>query len=459
MLDDKIQLLRPYQKKDAFFIAKRYACGVFNEQRTGKTPTTLIGFRAKKLKKILIICPASMLIPWKNEFEKWYEAPCIICSGTSNQRKRLIEQWTDGLVISYDCLKKTKTSKGSLEDVLKTDFDGIILDEAHRIKGRTTATAEAVFALKNKCKHKAALTGTPAPNYAHEVWPILHFLFPKYFRSYWNFVEEYFTVEERMNHQTLKTFKDIGTFKSAKAKKDLKTLLDHIAINRKRKEVMPWLPDKNYYDIQLEPTPLQKDCLYTLRNYFEIPNTDIICKGVLDRLTRYRQICVAPTLLNLGHSPIIDSAKLTWLAQFIKDYPEEPTIIFTNFTSVIKHITPLFSNYKYATITGSTTAKEREAIRRDFQAGCINFLIANITTCKEGITLDRAETIIFLDEYPPIATIEQAEDRFVITTHGKKKTKNRIIRLILKNTFEEDLRNLIKDHKSETDIINSFKTT
>ena len=459
MLNDKVKLLRPYQKKDAFFIAQKFACGVFNEQRTGKTPTTLIGLRTKKCKKILIVCPASMLIPWKNEFEKWYEAPCEICVGTPDKRKEIVyNKWTDGLVISYDLLKDTKTRHGVIHQILDQQFDAIVLDEAHKIKDRNSKTTQAVWLLKNKCQHKVALTGTPAPNYPYDVWPILHFLFPKYFRSYWKFIEEFFVVEERINHSTNTKYKNIGTFKSRRKERELQELLDKIAISRKRKDVMPWLPPKTYTDILLTPSKTQSDCLYHLQEYFEIPNTDIVCQGLLDRLTRYRQVCVAPVLINKDHKRVLEqSPKLQWIKQYISDYPNRPTIIFTKFTSIIKYITPLFEAHKCAVIDGTTTLKTRAEIIQDFQDGCINYLIANIDTCKEGITLDRAETTIFLDEYPPGATIEQAEDRFVSTKESKIKVNNHIIRLIMKGTYEEHIRELIKDHKNETDIVNNFK--
>lgn len=450
MLNDKVKLLRPYQKDDAFFISKHYACGVFNEQRTGKTPTTLIGFRLKGCKKVLIICPKSMLISWKNEFEKWYEAPCLICAGTPQKRKLLIQQWTDGLVINYETAK----------DILETNskFDAIILDEAHRIKSRTKPTAATILKLKSKCKHKAALTGTPAPNYPYEIWAILHFLFPKYFSSYWKFVEEYFKTEECLNHKTGKTYTEIGTFKNKQKEQELQALLNQLAINRKRKEVMPWLPKNEYIDITLPMSKLQKECLGYLQEYFEIPNTDIICKGTLDRLTRYRQICVAPALIGLEtKNAIKHSPKLEWLKQYVDDYPDTPTLIFTNFTSVIKHVTPIFKQVQYGIIDGSVTLKKRDEIKDAFQNGTINYIIANITTCKEGLTLDRAETVIFLDQYPPIAAIEQAEDRFIATSESKIKVNNKIIRLTIAGTYEEHLKDLIAEHKSETDIVNDFK--
>ncbi|CEM04117.1 unnamed protein product [Vitrella brassicaformis CCMP3155] len=51
----------------------------------------------------------------------------------------------------------------------------IILDEAHRIKGRTTSTAKAVYGLKSS-KSKWCLTGTPLQNRVGELYSLVRFL-------------------------------------------------------------------------------------------------------------------------------------------------------------------------------------------------------------------------------------------------------------------------------------------
>lgn len=446
--------LRNYQIEDVKRLTKLYVGACFNEQRTGKTPTALRTLYYKKCKKILIICPQTCILPWTAEYEKWLELPCIACIGTREKQKKLIKQWTDGLVVSYDSIRATKNTTGLIKEILEQNPDAVILDEAHRIKDHNTYTAKSIQHF-SKIKHKIALTATPAPNYPYEVFGILKFLFPIPFKSYWKFIEYYFktTQQQTFNGGSLRTYTDIGTFKPGKAT-ELQNLLNTFATSRKRKEVLPWLAPKDYMQIKLEPTKSQSNYLEQLTNYFEIKNSDVICKGVLDRLTAYRQLCISPELLNLKGK----SAKLEWLKQYFIDYPDTRPIIFTKFKKAIPHILntiPL--NKKAAVIHGDISLKCREKIRQDFQNKELDIIVAQIDTCKEGLTFDTADTIIFMDKYPPVSDILQAEDRFVATANNENNKPKLIIELILKNTYDEHIYDLIKDNKSEIDIINNFK--
>ena len=64
------------------------AMGCFNEQRTGKTPTSLVTLDAEGHKKILIITVASAIYQWKDEFERWTGRPCVVVNGTKAQRRK-----------------------------------------------------------------------------------------------------------------------------------------------------------------------------------------------------------------------------------------------------------------------------------------------------------------------------------------------------------------------------------
>jgi hypothetical protein len=96
-------------------------------------------------------------------------------------------------------------------------------------------------------------------------------------------------------------------------------------------------------------------------------------------------------------------------------------------------------------------------IKGDFQKGKFDILLLQIDATKEGLTLDRAETIIFADKYPPVSDLQQAEDRFVATTEARKNKPHTVISLMMKDTYDEVIEHMIKERKSETDIINNFK--
>lgn len=438
-------ILRPYQKEDVLFLEQLNAAGIFNEMRTGKTPTALMTLIRKRCTKNIIVAPASTLYQWKEEYEKWTNKSCVILAGTCKKVDKAISEWTEGAVISYDLFKDTKVRRGRVHDILKHKPDAIILDEAHKIKNPKSEVAKSIF-LCTKIPTRLALTGTPAPNKPHEIYSILHFLRPDEYEGYWTFIDNYFNKYRAVAGE--RTYIDIGGFKKGKDI-ELQANISQFCTSRKRKDVMQWLPQKDYINVKLEPTVKQKKYLTELTEYFETEH--VIVQGVLDRLIRYRQICLDPELLELNST----SPKTDYIAQYIKDYPDEPLLIFSKFTTYLKKLNGLIKGSKL--ICGETPIKERNQIKGDFQKGKFNVLLLQIDATKEGLTLDRAETIIFTDKYPPVSDLQQAEDRFIATTEDKKDKPHTIISLIMEGTYDEVIENLIKDRKSETDIINNFK--
>lgn len=444
--------LRDYQKEDVKKLLTHNSMGCFNEQRTGKTPTAIAVMEARNINKLVIITTASSVYQWKAEYEQWTNKPATILCGTKTQKAKAVAEWTDGAVItSYDSFKTTTRSDGLVEKILKQNPQGIIVDEAHKIKNHKTANAKALFKCISKIKYRLALTGTPAPNKPHEVWSILHFIYPDRFTSFWKFIDEFCIVSTKYNKQG-KPFKDIGGIRSERLHL-FQTILKDRTTQRKRKEVMAWLPDKEYINIKLEPTKEQTKYLEELKDYFETEH--IVTQGVLDRLIRYRQICLHPGLLGLkGTSP-----KMDWIVQYLKDYPETPTLLFTKFTSFIHLLCKVLQENKipYASITGSTPLHLRQKYVEDFQKGKYNFLILNIDAGKEALTLDRAEAAIFTDKFPPVSDIYQAEDRFIATSKANADKSHTIFNLVMKDTYDEQLLKLLKKHATQVDIINDYK--
>ena len=443
--------LRGYQIEDAKFLASIPFSACFNEQRTGKTPTALEVIKLRRLQeeRILIITTASSLYQWKEEYETWLGKNCVVCTGTPTNKLKAIGSWTHGLVVSLDSFKETKNHSGLIEPILAREPRMVILDEAHKIKNPKSANAEAVFKTKN-IPYRLALTGTPAQGKPYDIYSILRFLYPAGYRSYWNFIDEYFEIVDNVVWQNgrQRHYKTYENFKKGKAEQ-LQLVLNSFSTQRKRRDVMPWLPDKFYQQIKLTATREQKRYLKELGESYR--TGEIVTTGTLDRLVRYRQICLDPTLIGLeGKSP-----KTEWIKQYIKDYPEEQIIIFSKFTSYLINLSKELDT-TWALLVGATPAEQRNKFITDFQAGKFQVFLINIDAGKEALTLDAAETTIFTDKYPPIGSIEQAEDRFIASTEEKAHKAHKIIELMIADTFDEELYKLLEKRKSETDIINNY---
>lgn len=453
--------LRPYQQEDLQFLLKKPCAGIFSEQRTGKTPLAISVAKERKVNKTLIICPPSAIPVWVTQWREWYPEQHIVgVTGTSYAKKKeKIEQWKNALVVSYDSLKATKVRKGLIEDIRialgkQYDPDMVIIDEAHRIQTRSSATTSAVFEFVH-ATYKLALTGTPASNKPYQIFSILRWLYPKTFRSYWNYIAEFYKAEKQMNHTTGVQFTVIGDFISEEKKREHAEILNQISVQRKRKDVMQWLPEKEYVRVALEPTTKQKQAIDYLNKYYEVG--EIETQGILDQLIRERQLCLDPALLDIKS----ESPKTNWIIQYLKDYPDRKILIFSKFTSYLKllskEIYEKIPDKTHELFIGETSIPKRAELVRRFQTGTLNLLLLNVDAAKEAITLDEAEVAIFTDKYPPIGSIQQAEDRFVATTEAKKDKQHEIIELCIKGTYDERLYDIIQHNISMTDVINDYK--
>ena len=444
--------LRPYQEEDVKELIQHDTHGIFNEQRTGKTPTSLVTIVAKTTGRILIVSTASMLFKWAEEARTWTARNVYVYGGSLGQRRTALEGFKKDegsiMVISYGLLKNTSAYNGLVESLRKAPISGLIVDEVHRAVGRKTANFKALRKLV-KIPYRYYLTGTPAPNHPSQVWSILTLIDPTRFSSFWNFVEDFFFIENvRLPYgKKLDHVQEPRGFLPGK-EEVYTALLDRYSIMRKRKDVMPWLPkEEEPTQIKLPLTPAQQKYLFSMTKYYEAG--DVLVQGVLDQLLRCRQICLAPELIGLkGKSP-----KLDWLADYIKDYPEKRIVIFSRFTQFLRLIEKKIPSVRV--MVGDTSATERNALINDFQSDKLPVLAIQIDAGKEGITLDNADVLIFTDMYPPASDILQAKDRIVATSEERNKPKE-IIELMMANSYDEELYKLTKEKIEFTDIANNY---
>jgi SNF2 family DNA or RNA helicase len=443
-------MLRDYQQQDVNEILKHDSIGIFNEQRTGKTPTSITAMTQKTNGRILIVCTASMLYKWAQECKQWSNRTVYVYTGPPTFREVTLQNYvaTPGaiLIVSYDLMKATKSNAGIVDKILKSKVSGLIVDEAHRAVGRSTANFKSLRRLV-KIPYRYYLTGTPAPNHPSQTWSLLTMINPAKFSSYWKFTETYFQMETI--YLPGNEVKKPSGFRKGMDIEYVNELQQH-SIQRKRIEVMPWLnPLDDVERILLFPTPMQKKYIEQMEAFFETEH--VMAQGVLDQLIRVRQLCQAPELLDLkGGSPKID-----WLCTFYKEYPDKSTVVFSKFARFIALLKKQLVGVA-GVIVGDTPLKERQHLIDEFQSGKLKMLIIQVDAGKEGITLDRADYLVFADVYPPASDILQARDRIVATNHANNTPKT-IIELAMKDTYDERLYDLVQAKVDATAIANDYK--
>lgn len=444
-IDDR---LRPYQRVDVNYLKSLPSAGIFNEPRTGKTPTSIILMKELGTKSNLIVAPASLTLNWVKEFETWFpEMEVYHVNGTATKRKATYARYNQAvgrrvMVISKDTWKSDYEKLG----IGKTTFDAVFVDEAHFLRNRDSAQSKAIFAIQSGRRY--ALTGTPTVKHGTDIFGILKFLYPSKFTSYWQFVERYWNMgQDWMGHSEIKDFKP-------ERKQELTEMLGFMSVQRKRSEVMSWLPDKERITFYCAMDGRQLTAYNDMVEDFftEIDDEESLdAPNVLTQLMRLRQLCLDPRLVGIEAPSAKTKALLEWL-----DNNREPVVIMSMFTSyfdlVKKDIEKL--GLKVGMIHGKMSNADKEKAKVDFQNGKLDVLLCNIISAGVGFTLDRAETILFLDKAWNPADNDQAEDRITSTTK-ERNHKHSIISFVASGSVDERINTILEEKRSLTDIVNN----
>lgn len=201
----------------------------------GKTPQAIGAahelIQSNKIKKALIIVPASLKYQWKSEIAKFTDYEALVIDGTAAKRKKQYAAFKDGqetfMVSGYE------TIRNDVELVKDLGFDCIALDEAHRLKNRSTKLYKAIVQLDST--YKFALTGTPMQNRPDEIFALMSWIDPDVLGKITAFRKNHIVSGEKFGRR----FMEIGY-------KNLDEIREKISpklLRRMKSEVAPDLPD------------------------------------------------------------------------------------------------------------------------------------------------------------------------------------------------------------------------
>jgi len=156
-----------------------FYCGV----GTGKTLSGLFTHYLWGTKKIMVVCPSSVVRSWKEEIETNTDLSYVVVKHYDKmKRRKLMEKKADVYIINYEGLqalyaKKGRDSKGKVpsKTLLKDfDCDGLILDEIHVLGDKDSLQSAICKSLSIRAKTVIGLTGT-IYNLQH-MWNIFYVL-------------------------------------------------------------------------------------------------------------------------------------------------------------------------------------------------------------------------------------------------------------------------------------------
>lgn len=422
--------LRPYQKEAFHWLTMmaRYNFGglLADEMGLGKTLQMISLILSNHQDgQSVVIAPAAVIYNWRDECAKF--APQLkvqVLDGSKSARRAQFEEARDRDVIisSYDSFKR------DLDFYQDQSFNNEIIDEAQYIKNPQTAAAKAIKAVQ--ADHRFALTGTPIENRLSELWSIFDYLMPGFLGNYRQFKKKY--ENPIVKHQ------------DQQAEKELKELVQPFILRRLKKDVLQELPDKNenivYAPLIGKQAQLYQARVAQLSKRLESQDDEEFRQErfkVLAEITRLRQLCCSPALLNdqyRGRSGKVEQVKELVSEEIAAGHK---ILLFSQFTTALAILEKQFTKMgiKCFLIEGKTKKNERLDLVKEFNEypEPAIFLIS-LKAGGTGLNLTSADVVIHFDPWWNVAAENQATDR----AHRIGQKHNvEIYKLIAKDTIEE----------------------
>jgi SNF2 family DNA or RNA helicase len=392
----------------------------------------------------------------------------ILADDTWQRHLRMVAP--DAKVAVYDASKQPMTARADFAKLVDQDYDyylihwegmrltpqlrkvqwfHIIADEVHKVKNRKAVLSKEFKKLRSTFKTGAS--GTPAADKPHDLWSILNWLWPTYYRSYHNFVKNHCVFEDQVNHQTGNIYR---AFQGPKNSVELQKQMAPWFVRRLKTDpaIGIELPDKYYTPAWVDLLPIQRKAYdqmaKSMMTWLEHEGDQVFMNSpyVISRLIRLQQFALGYMKPNdkymtwsqqygavyedwkaipkdeRGKCPVPlpppeflmtePSAKLDWAMSMLED-TDQSVIFFSQFSSILTLFQRRLNEAGVTNglFTGAMKHSERTATVQGFQNGKLQVFAGTIKAGGEGIELTKGSKMVFLDRSWEPGANTQAEDR------------------------------------------------
>lgn len=337
--------LRGYQNYGAKFMLAQKKVILGDEMGLGKTMQTLAALThlANQGKThFIVVCPASLVINWQRETEKFSALTPHLAHG--EDRERALARWKEegGLLITtYDGARLYADSSWRA--------DAVIADEAHLVKNKKAQRSQKVADLLRAADYAVLLSGTPMENRVSEFVTLVDYLQPELVAD--QGVENLLASEFRAR-------------------------IAPAYLRRNQKDVLSELPDMTEHRDWLELTAADTEAYRSA-----------VAEGNF-------------ALMRRAAWQAEDSAKLTRLLEILEDARDagRKVLVFSFFLSVLSRLEEALGERAVGTITGAMPPAERQgAVDRLKEAEAGSVLLAQITAAGAGLNIQSASVVILAE--------------------------------------------------------------
>ncbi|NOZ79363.1 MAG: DEAD/DEAH box helicase [Acidobacteria bacterium] len=431
--------LRPYQRLGLAWLWQRYTVGVgallADDMGLGKTHQVMgllcLVRETTPNATALIVCPRGVMEHWEDLLTRFVpHLPVSIYHGPERSLDR-IPQGTAIVLTTYEIMIR------SVEELASRDWDIAIFDEAQRMKNPRTKASRA--ARRILASYRVALTGTE--NRPAELWSIVDLLVPGYLGSERSFRSSFKGVNSDVLHR-------------------VKRRVGMITLRRVKDQVLTDLPPK-LEDIRHCRLLPEQEALYRQIHDRQVkpvaekildPGAEIPYVHIFAVLTRLKQVCDHPGLVDKALASRLGSGKLTVLDELLDEAlgSGQLAVVFTQYVTMIEILDRHLARRRipHLKLTGGT--RDRGLVIRRFNSmQHERVLLASLLAGGIGIDLTGASVVIHYDRWWNPAKENQATDR--VHRIGQHRFVQ-VYKLVTRGTIEERIDRIIR---SKLELMNT----
>ena len=417
--------LLPYQRAGVAYALKRPATLIADEMGLGKTVQAIgVANCVEDLRRVLIVCPASLRLNWQREWTKWttHRARPVVVTDTWHASIGGSDLMLpiDGLVVvvvSYDGLRKHK------KQIDVVSWDLLILDEVHQCNNLQTVRTRQVFGYQKQghkdyhrpltARRRLALTGTPITNRAADLWPLVKSYDPTGLGAkrddFWH--RYVYPVMAPANLAGRDASDYIRNTEAHRLRELHDRLRASIMVRRLKADVLTELPPKRRQMVLLDSPAaaalVGKEQRFLARKRAELEALRV--EGAVAKLAHWKG-CLFEETSRIRHESAV--AKIPAAIEHIYEVLENvnKVVVFAHHHDVIDalmHALPAAIK-----LDGRMAPQDRQAAVDRFQADPkIRVFVGSIKAAGVGLTLTAASVVLFVElDWTPAAMV-QAEDR------------------------------------------------
>jgi SNF2 family DNA or RNA helicase len=425
----------------------------FMEMGTGKTKVLIDNmsmlYDKGKIDGALIIAPKGVVKTWYEQelpahLPEHIENVTILWQSniTKSQQEKLdslfeIETALHILVMNVEAFSTNKGVKFAAK-FLNSHRTLMAVDESTTVKTPTAKRTKNIIDLGKYAKYKRILTGSPVTKNPLDLYSQCEFLDPYLldFTSYYAFRNRY--AEMKTMHIRGRSIQVVNEFKNLG---ELSDTLGNFSYRVLKEDCLD-LPDKIFTKRHISLTPDQFKVYQQMKKQaIAVLNGKVTSTmTVLTQLMRLHQITCGHFTADDGTTQLLPNNRISELMNILEE-TEGKAIIWANYqrdvNQIIQAIVKEYGEESVVDYYGLTPQDERQENIKKFQNGdeC-RFLVGTPQTGGYGITLTKANTVIYFSNGYDLEKRLQSEDR----AHriGQKKAVT-YIDIICEDTVDEKI--------------------